>query len=196
MDNGYRIIPGRRPILLTVPHAVPHLRPGYSLRFPKSAEAQTDLVAQRLRAATDAWLIVPVGLQELDPNWFSSSPYTAAAADAVQKNNLEMVVDIHGAPSTRTSLVDYDFWDDPQGLNRRAEFALLKSFRDQGFTEKDIRRYDAHISHPSTIVGLMTSQLNRPALQVEIDYNLRRSTHPRHQAMLDALAAFINHRLS
>lgn len=196
MDNGYRIIPGDRPILLTVPHAVPHLRPGYSWRWPKAAEDHTELVAQRLRGMTGAWLIIPVGIQERDPNWFSNSPYTAAATETIQRNDLQLVVDIHGAPSIRTSLVDYDFWDDPQGLNRRSEFALLKSFQDHGFSEKDIRRYDSHIRHPSTIAGLVTSHLNRPAVQVEIDYNLRRSTHPRHQNMLNALAAFINHRLA
>lgn len=190
MTPNVRIARGTIPVVLSVPHAVPHLRPGYSGRFPKSAEENSDLLAHRLRARTGASVIIAQDGPIPDPNWYADVPYKVALADLLRDTRAILLLDLHGSPATRVAGIEYDY-DDSVDANRVHELFLLNTFRQKGFTDSDVRRYDAHIRHPETVASFASQRFGIPAYQVEVVPTLRKSDSKGHGALLEALTRFI-----
>ena len=98
-DNIY-IVEGTVPVLISVPHAVPHMRDGRQ----KSDEVNTDVIGMILQEHAGCHLFVNAGV-EGDPNHDESSIYKDKLAEYVKNHGVAFVIDLHGASASR----DFDF---------------------------------------------------------------------------------------
>ena len=98
-DNIY-IVEGTVPVLISVPHAVPHMRDGRQ----KSDEVNTDVIGMILQEHAGCHLFVNAGV-EGDPNHDESNIYKDRLAEYVKTHGVAFVIDLHGASASR----DFDF---------------------------------------------------------------------------------------
>ena len=98
-DNIY-VVEGTVPVLISVPHAVPHMRDGRM----KSDEVNTDMIAMAVQDNTGCHLFVNAGV-EGDPNYDDPNVYKGRLLEYVQTHGVAMVIDLHGASQER----EFDF---------------------------------------------------------------------------------------
>ncbi|MEM8859244.1 MAG: hypothetical protein AAGD96_13035 [Chloroflexota bacterium] len=89
---SFQIVKGRRPILLSAPHATKHTRNGHS----KMEEEFTGGLALLLAEQTGCHVIYNRWESPDDPNWDQESEYKKQLAQIVQDEDIKLVVDLHG----------------------------------------------------------------------------------------------------
>ncbi len=85
-------INGRRPVLVSAPHACRHIRDGVE----KMGEEYTAAIAQYLAAETGCHAIYTTHKTIEDPNWVAVGDYKEAIAEMVRQHDIHFVIDIHG----------------------------------------------------------------------------------------------------
>lgn len=96
---GFSIIPGTIPLMISAPHAVNQFREGQV----KWADKYTGAIAILLHKLTGCHVIYASGYTGGDPNYdaFDSNPYQKALIAYVKAHNIPILIDLHGASSSR-----------------------------------------------------------------------------------------------
>lgn len=161
------IVQGAVPVLVSVPHAVPHMRDG---RW-KTKEVNTDVLGFMLHEQCGCHLFVNMGV-EGDPNHDESNIYKDKLAEYIRAHGVSFVLDLHGAARWR----EFDFeLGTAHGRNIEGFAECVPSFVslasllgwkvtvDECFTASGANRVSAFLS----------SQTGVPSLQVEINRKRR-----------------------
>ena len=101
---GFVIVPGTIPLIVSAPHAINQFREGQT----KWADKYTGSIALLLHDLTGCHLIYSSGYTGGDPNFddTTSSPYQKALIDYVKEHNIPVLIDLHGASSSRPYSVE------------------------------------------------------------------------------------------
>ena len=161
------IVQGTAPVLVSVPHAVPHTRKGEV----KSGEINTDVLGFMLNHHTGCHLFVNAGV-EGDPNDDAQSVYKDRLLQYVKEHGIAMVIDIHGASREK----NFDFEVGTAGGRNIKEFeeclpvflslASLEKKNvvvDTCFPANGLTRVASHISLHASV----------PSIQLEINRTQR-----------------------
>ena len=91
------LIPGNIPILLSAPHGAVHTRDGKD----KEEDEYTAGIARLVAARTGAHVIYARRKSRTDPNTDPNAPYKKTLLKIVHENNINFVLDLHGANKDR-----------------------------------------------------------------------------------------------
>lgn len=96
---GFIIIPGTIPLMISAPHAINQFREGQV----KWADKYTGAIAILLHKLTGCHVIYASGYTGGDPNYdaLDTNPYQNALITYVKENSIPVLIDLHGASSTR-----------------------------------------------------------------------------------------------
>ena len=101
---GFVIVPGTVPLIVSAPHAINQFREGQT----KWADKYTGSLALLLHELTGCHLIYASGYTGGDPNYDSLeiNPYQKALIDYVKEHKIPVLIDLHGASSSRPYSVE------------------------------------------------------------------------------------------
>lgn len=91
LDHGWQTITGNLPILLVAGHNSRQGRNG----LIKAADMGTGDIVRRICEKYSLWGMVSTRAQ-LDPNWYTDSPFRNEVKNIVRQNDIRLIVDIHG----------------------------------------------------------------------------------------------------
>lgn len=161
------IVEGKIPVLVSVPHAVSHTRDAVD----KPAELNTDVLGFLMCEHTGCHLFVNAGVDG-DPSYDASSVYKDLLLKYVQDHDVAMVIDIHGASAKR----DFDFeLGTAGGKNIRGFDECVSAFMTLSSLENKKTIVDKCFpaNGPTRVASYISAQAAVPALQIEINRNLR-----------------------
>lgn len=168
---------GSIPILISTPHSVPQTRNGR----PKGKEVFTGGIGQYLQKETDCFLIQSLASENHDPNYDSeeNSKYKKELTRLVLKNNINLVIDLHGCARSTPYLIELGTADNTyKTLNH--DDKLLNII-------KEILEEKLKIHHPrpvvinqifkalpkNTISNYINNKTNVKAIQIEVNAQIR-----------------------
>lgn len=161
------VFEGSVPVLLSVPHAVPHLRNGVE----KKGEINTDVLGFILNERTGCHVFVNAGV-EGDPNNDLSNSYKEELLKYVEGHGIALVIDLHGASADRDFDIELgtaggrNVLDFEESVEAFVSLATLSGYRtsvDVFFPADGINRVSSFISSKASV----------PAIQMEINRMLR-----------------------
>lgn len=162
---------GSCPVLLVSVHGVPHLR-GSSW---KKREPFTAAIAEEVRLLVDSSVFLLKGVLAEDGNFDSGGYVKQRLATAVQQIAPLLVLDIHGADVSRSFDVAIGT---RQGTSLRGRSELLgvveTSLKARGLNVEVVGTGMFSAGHPRSICAYVSKHLGVPALQLEINRDLRR----------------------
>lgn len=159
-------IEGTSPFVITVPHAVKHIRAG----SPKDAEIYTGALAKWLHEETGAHIIYSSRMTD-DPHDNRNSAFKDTLADVVNSHGVEMVIDLHGASGDRNFDLDIGTMNG-ESISRQVMGHLRNSMSEAGVADiKENHTFTAE--SPLTITNYAYTELQVPAVQIEINQQFR-----------------------
>lgn len=101
---GFIIVPGSIPVIVSAPHSVNQFRNGQL----KWADKYTGSIAIALHKITNCHVIYASGYTGGDPNFdpIESNQYQKALIDYVNKHNIHVLIDLHGASASRPYAIE------------------------------------------------------------------------------------------
>lgn len=186
--NGEPVVylEGTSSFVITVPHAVKHIRGG----SPKDAEIYTGALAKWLHEETGAHVIYSSEMTD-DPHDNRSSDFKEKLADVVNSHDIEMVVDLHGASGSRDFDVDLGTMG-RESVSRQVIGHLRASLQEAG-VEGVKENHTFTADSPLTITNYAYTELQVPAVQIEINQIFRdpRSDIASFQQLYNGLYTFL-----
>jgi len=92
----FQIVKGKIPVIISAPHAVEHLRLGFSVKSPKPNEINTAAILKIICKKTGSWGIISTKRFIKDPNWYKKSDYRRQIEKLVKENGIRFLIDLHG----------------------------------------------------------------------------------------------------
>lgn len=172
--SHFEIIKGKKPILLSAPHAYLHKRPNLCMGY-RQGEELTDRIVKEICEKTGSWGILLKEAIDYDPNFndFSSNPYKKALAKIAEKEKIEQFVDVHGLAKENN---DYDL-----GIYYATRFLKSKKFAE--VVRGDITKnelYGLNIAifrfmedYQETLGEFLVKEYRVPSIQIEIAKYIR-----------------------
>jgi len=162
---------GRRPLLLSCPHAVNHPRD----RRLKLADTFTGALGLQLAASTDASIIVYARTSAEDPNYDADGPYKRSILSFIARAKPSIVIDLHGMGRSQPSDIAIGT-SQGKTLGHCLELrdSLINILKSGGITNLAVDVpgfFDA--SRSNTIASFVWRTKSVPAIQVEIHKNFR-----------------------
>ncbi|MEW5762392.1 MAG: N-formylglutamate amidohydrolase [Bacillota bacterium] len=198
--NGYRgaahngatciLLDGERPVLVSAPHAVKHLRRGVA--EPKEEDEYTGTLARLLHALTGCHAIYLAACDD-DPNFYNDCAYKEKLRQAVLRHGIGLVLDLHGSAHWRLYDIDIGTCHGASLLGRpELVQALQDTCRRYGINEVFVNHTFSGCGQP-TVTRLVSTELGIPALQLEINKRWRDPVNRPEQfrALVDSLAEYI-----
>lgn len=160
------IINGNRTVILSAPHSTKQLREGNI----KDADIYTGALALLLQELTNTPVIFTTKLAE-DANYYENGIYKNTLKKLVSENKGKLVIDLHGAASTRRFDIDLGTLD---GKSISSEMAtsmiqILKSNNINNVTQNDTFKGVSK----GTITNYSYNQLHKNSVQMEINKKFR-----------------------
>lgn len=190
----FEILEGKKPVLLSAPHAYIHKRPRLSMGY-RQGEDLTDRIVKEICKQTGAWGIYIKDGVDYDPNFHElpSNPYKKAVAEIVKEQKIEQFVDIHGLAMENDM---YDF-----GIYYATRFHKSKKFAYD--LKEEIAKnalYGVNIAifrfledYQETISEFVLQQYRVPAIQIEIAKYIREEKALR-DAFIENFSDIVNKR--
>jgi len=125
VNTGYKIIRGKVLVLLVAGHNYPQLRGGNL----KSSDLYTGKLVEKLASKTKSWAIISEEIQ-LDPNWYSQSPFRLKVKQLIKDNDIKAVFDIHGKKDSDNLIEVYPNKNFKKLFTSSLSGFLLKNFKD------------------------------------------------------------------
>ena len=161
---------GTTPILLNAPHTVNFLKEDGSF---KMREGYTKAIVKYLAKKTGAFLMIKENSDGIDPNKLEMENYKHQLLEVINKYQIQLVLDIHGAASHHDFAIEIGSLD---GVSARIQTieSLKTALKDQGI---------APVAENSPFKGggitkTVHGNTNIEVLQLEINRNYRNLTHP------------------
>lgn len=167
--DGLIYIKGDLPLMITAPHSSVHKRMGKL----KRQEFYTGALSVLLHSLTGCHVLYTNRLMESDPNYYDESPFKNKLSEITNNNEIKFLLDLHGTGPEK----EYDLYP---GIGINKKFLLGQDIFLQEFQ---------HISDSSniliggldvfpaakqmTVTKYAAMKLNIPAMQLEINRNLR-----------------------
>ena len=161
---------GTVPILLSAPHTVNFLKEDGNF---KMREGYTKAIVKYLAQKTGAFLMIKENSDGIDPNKLEMENYKHQLLEVINKYQIQLVLDIHGAASHHDFAIEIGSLD---GVSVRPQTieSLKTALKNQGI---------APVSENSPFKGggitkTIHGNTNIEVLQLEINRNYRDLTHP------------------
>lgn len=192
-ENGEAFLykKGSIPIIVSVPHAVRHMRDGKS----KSPELYTGAIGSLLHEQTGVHLLAKCATDEEDPNYSLKSAYRDKLETIVKEHNIQLVIDLHGAKESHPFSIDVGTGN--QKTLSRETFELFCSTVNQ--TENHsfiITENHTFFAKPNTVTQDLHKRTNIETMQLEINRKYRKPTEDLQSfvSLLQGLIRFIQER--
>ena len=161
---------GSIPILLSAPHTVNFLKEDGNF---KMREGYTKAIVKYLAQKTGAFLMIKENSDGIDPNKLEMEAYKRQLLEIIEKHQIKLVLDIHGAASHHDFALEIGSLD---GVSARPETvkALKSALENQGIAP-------IAENNPFKGGGITKAVHNNTkieVLQLEINRNYRDLTHP------------------
>lgn len=172
-DNTSELIhfeKGTTPILLSAPHTVNFLKEDGNF---KMREGYTKAIVKYLAQKTGTFLIIKENSDSIDPNKPEMEDYKCQLLEVINKYQIQLVLDIHGAASRHDFALEIGSLD---GISAKPQTikSLKLNLKNQGI---------APIAENNPFKGggitkTVHGNTNIEVLQLEINRNYRDLTHP------------------
>lgn len=204
----FEIKEGEIPVMVSAPHSVKMLRNG----AVKSADRLTGAIALLLHELTGCHLIYSTRFSEADPNYaVENNSYQATLADYVKSHNVQLVIDLHGAKSSREYALEIGtapLCDDEGNVVGEAlrslkrytfvadlvRYAFEYHLRDKSFERHEVwhnKIFSAGAQN--TVTKHLADTTDCAAIQLEVNGLFRRSANVEElTTLVDALTYVIN----
>jgi hypothetical protein len=172
---SFRYLPGIRPVLISAPHGATHWRRGGW----KGEDEYTAALAHVLAEESGAHALYTVRRIRPDPNFEDNSDYKRVLASLLAEQNIELVLDLHGARRGR------DFGIELGTMSGRTcpdyEPTIIQYLEWQGFVREHRRSLDRLWvnrlfkggARQRTVTRFVWEQCEVNAAQLEINAHLR-----------------------
>ena len=161
---------GSIPILLSAPHAVNFLKEDGNF---KMREGYTKAIVKYLAKKTGAFLMIKENSDGIDPNKPEMENYKHRLLEVINKYQIQLVLDIHGAASHHDFAIEIGSLD---GVSARIQTieSLKTALKDQGIASVAQNNPFKGGGITKTVHG----NTNIEVLQLEINRDYRDLTHP------------------
>ena len=161
---------GTTPILLSAPHTVNFLKEDGNF---KMREGYTKAIVKYLAQKTSAFLMIKENSDGIDPNKPEMENYKHQLLEVINKYQIQLVLDIHGAASHHNFAIEIGSLD---GVSARIQTieSLKTALKNQGIAPVAENQPFKGGGITKTVHG----NTNIEVLQLEINRNYRDLTHP------------------
>ena len=170
-NESFKIIEGKRKILVSAPHAVNHFREG-KLLF---RETLTGAIVQKIAADKEVWGIYKNNNLNDDANYdlLEENEYKKKIVEIIKESNIKILLDIHGCKKEREFNVELGT---AEGFNlcKRKDIlnSLINILKKNKINNIEVdTKFKAGTYH--TISYTIAKELKIPAIQIEINGNYR-----------------------
>lgn len=161
---------GSIPILLSAPHTVNFLKEDGNF---KMREGYTKAIVKYLAQKTGAFLMIKENSDGIDPNKIEMEDYKRQLLEIIEKHQIRLVLDIHGAASHHNFAIEIGSLDGVSARPQTIE-SLKTALKNQGITSVAENNPFKGGGITKTVHG----NTNIEVLQLEINRNYRDLTHP------------------
>lgn len=166
--NPFRYFPGNAPVLVSAPHSVRHMRQ----KKIKPSDEFTGSMAYVLNTLTGCHSLAVARLYGGDPNFDDECIYKDTVREICLKNDIKVVVDLHGASREHGFDIDIGTTGGASLLGQGSYLNLLKEYLSE-FGITAISENQFTMSGQNTITRFTSEVLNLPAMQLEISKKYR-----------------------
>ena len=168
-DLGYKIIEGldTSKILISCPHSVSQVRKGKE----KKREVYVGTMSLYLQQLTGCHLIYKTKDMQDDANTLSEERYRPALINYIRENEIELVIDLHGAASKFMDIELGTYHDYNIGNNKTILKNLYNVLIDHDITS--IRKDRILWAGPETISHTVKEETGVNAIQIEVGRKFR-----------------------
>ena len=161
---------GTVPILLSAPHTVNFLKEDGNF---KMREGYTKAIVKYLAQKTGAFLMIKENSDDIDPNKLEMENYKHQLLEVINKYQIQLVLDIHGAASHHDFAIEIGSLN---GVSVRPQTieSLKTALKNQGIAPVAENQPFKGGGITKTVHG----NTNIEVLQLEINRNYRDLTHP------------------
>lgn len=184
----YDVKLGTKPVLLSAPHSVNHMRNNEV----KKADLYTGTIASIIQLYTNCFCIYSNRIADEDPNYTIGGTYKDAVKKICTQHDIRLVIDLHGAAATREFDIDLGTMDGTS-IDETSVSIMKSLFNQNGI--HDIRLNDTFpASHKGTITHFTRNKLNINAIQMEINYLYRNPNNTaQFSTLLQSLVDIVEH---
>ena len=169
-DPYWDYIKGSIPILISAPHGAKHYRASEGAW--KDEDAYTSSLAIVLGRLTGAHVLYVKNRTREDPNNDMGTKYKEALKEAVEKNRIGFILDLHGSGGSRPFKIDIGIMDNSPA---RCSCPTFRDILEKVFADFEPRIFNQRFPARSggTITCFARNSLGIEAAQVEINANYR-----------------------
>ena len=169
-EQTFEVIEGKIPVLLSAPHSVRQLREGKI----KGKDRYTGAITIELAKQTNSFAIYKTYNNQDDASYdIENNEYKEKVLELINKHNIKVFLDIHGAKDTDEFDVDIGT-DEKRNLNGKTQILenLIKNLKEKGITKIGIdKKFKACTMH--TLTKKIASSTNIACMQIEITRKYR-----------------------
>ena len=169
-EQTFEVIEGKIPVLLSAPHSVRQLREGKI----KGKDRYTGAITIELAKQTNSFAIYKTYNNQDDASYdIENNEYKEKVLELINKHNIKVFLDIHGAKDTDEFDVDIGT-DEKRNLNGKTQILenLIKNLKEKGITKIGIdKKFKACTMH--TLTKKIASSTNIACIQIEITRKYR-----------------------
>lgn len=185
--EDYEYQSGNIPILISAPHTVKQLRNGEY----KKADIYTGALAKVLHESTGAHLIYKASTNGDENYTTEETEYRKKIKEIVEKNDIKIIIDLHGMLSNRDSDIDIGTGDKNNSNLLGQDHILSIAESSLGDAKYTVNKYfSGSMNH--TISNYCSRKLGIPTLQLEINKEYRTSDSENFTYMANKLTNMIN----
>ena len=169
-EKTFEVIEGKIPVLLSAPHSVRQLREGKI----KGKDRYTGAITIELAKQTNSFAIYKTYNNQDDASYdIENNEYKEKVLELIDKHNIKVFLDIHGAKDTDEFDVDIGT-DEKRNLNGNTQIleSLIKNLKEKGIHKIGIdKKFKACTMH--TLTKKIASSTKIACMQIEITRKYR-----------------------
>lgn len=166
--STYKYWEGSKPVLITAPHSVRHVRK----KKIKPSDIFTGSIAYFLFELAGCHSLALAKSYNGDPNYDQVCTFKEKIKEICSKNDIKLVIDIHGASRERPFDVDLGTMNGKSLLGKKeTKKLLMECFQEYGIEKVTCNKLSA--DNQDTVTKYAAVELKIPSLQVEINRRLR-----------------------
>lgn len=186
-EKDYEYNKGSIPILISAPHTVKQWRN----ESYKSADIYTGALAKTLHESTGAHIIYKASTNGDENYTTEETEYRKKIKDIVSKNDIKVIIDIHGMTSDKDSDIDIGTGNSSNINLLGQDYILSLAVSSLGNNNYTVNKYFTG-GKTHTISVYCCSKLGVPTLQLEINKKYRTSDSEEFSYMANKLTDMIN----
>ncbi|WP_018589105.1 SH3 domain-containing protein [Terrisporobacter glycolicus] len=186
-EKDYEYKKGSIPILISAPHTVKQWRN----ESYKSADIYTGALAKTLHESTGAHIIYKASTNGDENYTTEETEYRKKIKDIVSKNDIKVIIDLHGMTSDKDSDIDIGTGNSSNINLLGQDYILSLAGSSLGNNNYTVNKYFTG-GKTHTISAYCGSKLGVPTLQLEINKKYRTSDSEEFSYMANKLTDMIN----